>query len=312
MLIGNNPLALVKQLCDRKAGVAKREGKIALVIEGGSLRGVYSAGTLNALCDLGLSDSFDVILGTSSGGLNAMYFQSDEMEVAESIYYENAIDKQCLNLWKFPNVLDVKWLVEEWILNKKKFSEQVYSSDAAEVLVPVTEVETGTTRWFGSHRSSHEDFERSLVATSLTPLATDYKECIDGVEYNDGMIGAAIPIQKAIDEGCTGIVVCLTQPWGYRKKSASFLKKSFEHLRLSKYSEAYRRRYFERSVLYNDALDLAASGGGRVNTLVFSPKNTLELVGSLQRSEEQIRKSFAAAERNALEIWGRLTKGGDC
>ena len=53
---------------------------LALVVEGGGMRGAVSGGGLQALHDLGLRDAFDVVYGSSAGAINATYFLSGQRD----------------------------------------------------------------------------------------------------------------------------------------------------------------------------------------------------------------------------------------
>ena len=44
--------------------------RVALVIEGGGMRGVVSAAMTSAISRLGLTDCFDLVVGASAGALN--------------------------------------------------------------------------------------------------------------------------------------------------------------------------------------------------------------------------------------------------
>jgi hypothetical protein len=57
-----------------KPGARKDKFKIALAIEGGGMRGSVAAGMAAALEQLGLTDAFDVVYGSSAGALVGAYF----------------------------------------------------------------------------------------------------------------------------------------------------------------------------------------------------------------------------------------------
>ena len=69
--------------------------KRALVLSGGGTKGIYQAGAIEALKDLGLYD-FDMIIGTSVGALNAMFLVQDEFDKMLDMYEHIDINK-CTN-----------------------------------------------------------------------------------------------------------------------------------------------------------------------------------------------------------------------
>jgi len=50
--------------------------RVALVVEGGGMRGAVSGGMALALHELGLAGAFDAAYGSSAGTLNAMWLVS--------------------------------------------------------------------------------------------------------------------------------------------------------------------------------------------------------------------------------------------
>ena len=300
MPLGTDPKAVIDALIARKNGPSNDKRKIALVLEGGALRGVYSCGVVEALANLGFKDCFDVLLGTSAGALNCLYLLGNEMDVAQSIYYENAIDKRCLNLWKFPEILNVRWMISEFILKKKRFNDQVVYNSSTEILISTTNANSGETHWFSSLHSPREDFEKSILATAYTPIVCSQKENIGGELYNDGYVRAAIPVKKAIELGCTDIVVVPTQPWGYRKTKSGLLSRLYGKWRLRNYSNAYKAAYASRHHYYNEALDIAEHGGDGFRTLVLCPKSKDEVIGSLESSSDAVRKAGDIARDTTL------------
>lgn len=64
--------------------------KVALVVEGGGMRGCLSAGMVAALHYLGLEDTFDVIYGSSAGTVIGAYFNTRQLPwFGPEIYYDS-------------------------------------------------------------------------------------------------------------------------------------------------------------------------------------------------------------------------------
>src|SRR3954469_11055371 len=71
----SHPVARI--LCERAdagsvPGAREDSHRVALVLEGGGMRGVVSAGMVAALERLGMRDAFDLIVGSSAGAINGM------------------------------------------------------------------------------------------------------------------------------------------------------------------------------------------------------------------------------------------------
>ncbi len=280
---------------DRREGNSDPNCKVGLVLEGGSLRGVFSCGAAHALNKHGLANSFDVIIGTSSGALNGLYFPGNDEILASTIYEENATDPRCLNIWNFPEVLDVRWMITEWILDKKRFSDQAVYDGHHEIFISTTDTESGETRWFSSKKDSRKNFEKSICATAYTPIVCSQLENIDGRHYNDGYVNAALPIKKALDEGCTHVVVVPTQPWGYKKTRPGRLSGLYNSWRIRKLGNGYKQHFARRYDSYNEALRLAEFGSEKFHTLVLAPRTKQDIVGNLESNPKRVREAFEAS-----------------
>src|SRR5437899_2179565 len=72
--------------------------KIALVLEGGAMRGVVSGGMVAALENLGLRDSFDLVCGSSAGAIAGAYFVAGQARYGTTIFYKNINNRNFVDL----------------------------------------------------------------------------------------------------------------------------------------------------------------------------------------------------------------------
>src|SRR5581483_5782236 len=71
--------------------------KLALVVEGGGMRGIYSGGVMVSMEELGLSGVFDNVYGESAGGPNCCYFLSGQGKLGIRIYLEDLPSRKFVN-----------------------------------------------------------------------------------------------------------------------------------------------------------------------------------------------------------------------
>ncbi len=78
-------------LTNFEEGETRPDGrKVALVVEGGGMRGCVTAGMVTALYYLGLEDTFDVIYGSSAGTIIGAYFNTRQLPwFGPEIYYDS-------------------------------------------------------------------------------------------------------------------------------------------------------------------------------------------------------------------------------
>lgn len=82
---------VMQTLYERKATNRTNDGKkVALVIEGGGMRGVVGAGMATAVWYLGLADSIDAVYGSSAGSLVGAYFITRQLPYyGPEVYYKH-------------------------------------------------------------------------------------------------------------------------------------------------------------------------------------------------------------------------------
>jgi predicted patatin/cPLA2 family phospholipase len=279
--------------------------RMGVIFEGGALRGVVSAGYGLALSSLIDAESLFSIYGSSSGALNAIYFASGNLDVALKIYEENATDPRCTNIWKFPNVLNPDWLVDEWMFGERKFDLERVRSGNPDIWISLTDLDTGRPHYFNAKGADPALLRQAMKATAYAPLVSNGFQVIEGRRYGDGAISDAIPYDKAIADGCTHLICLLTRPAEYRK-SHTAIAKVLETLRLLNHTRQLRDAYFARDVEYSALLErIYVSGGPQdVPTLIIHPDRAGEAPGNLETSPgvigEKGRSAFTLA-REALQ-----------
>jgi len=272
------------------------DSKVGMIFEGGALRGVMSWAYSAALAEFIDPHAFARLYGSSSGALNAVYFLSGMSDIALSIYVENATDKKCTNMLKFPNVLDVDWLIDTWIFGAKKFPVEKILGNPIPITITLTRLLDGKPGYFDSATATGHTLNQAMKATCYTPLLSNGSQTIDGVVYGDGAIADAIPYDRALADGCTHIICLLTRPRGYRKNRNGFLSGLFSRLRLSHHTRDYRAAFIHSEADYNALLDRLHGGKDLpVPTLVVSPADRTEVPGNIETRPEVIEKHGVAA-----------------
>jgi predicted patatin/cPLA2 family phospholipase len=276
--------------------------RLALIVEGGAMRGAISSGTLDALYQLGFSNCFDEVWGNSAGALNASYFVSGQITLGTTIYYENAIDPNFINLWNWPDPLNVEWLIENWIGNGKTLDVSAVMRSGTDLYIAATNAETGKVRFFSNREGRPDIIIPALEASCSVPLFVTKKVIIDGVRYNDGLVEAAIPI-KYPAQNCTHVVAALTREHGYRKVNKKLLKWG-DNLVLRGYNAQYREQYQRKYLSYNSALDQLVSGKQPLYSLVIAPSEGDFILRNHENRSVPLKKAVDQAMRRVECIFG--------
>ncbi len=185
----------------------------ALCLQGGAMRGVFTAGVLDAFIDNDIE--FSDVYGISSGSKAMQYYPSKQRGYS----YKSDVDASkeermfnMANLIKGLPVIDMNYYIEE-IRNKK------YPLDMNSVLesfiklhIGCTNIETGKCEFF---LKDDPNFLDALVASCSLPVLQPIVD-IRGKKYLDGGISEPIPYKEAMKDGFEKIVIVSTRGKGYR------------------------------------------------------------------------------------------------
>jgi predicted patatin/cPLA2 family phospholipase len=190
---------------------------LALVIEGGGMRGVVSGGMVTALQAMKLRSVFDLVVGTSAGALAGAYFIADQAPLGTSIYYEDLVHGDFVNYRRFLTrkgpLVSLEFLLDDVMIRRKPLDlELVLNSD-----VPLTVVTTSTVDYRPAAFSDFADADflrEALRASSRIPFASGDPVQLNGVGYVDGSVSQSIPWKTALDLGATHVLALRTRPEG--------------------------------------------------------------------------------------------------
>lgn len=217
-----SPHPVVRRLRSRaRAGSrpgCRRDGaRVALVIEGGGLSGVVSAGMATALEELGLVDAFDAVYGTSAGAYNGAYLLAGQAAYGTSIYYENINGREFVDRWRplrGKPMVSIDFLVDRVVRRQKiLYGHRVIGSP-----IPLGVVVAPTDRDAARVVRGFEDAEAlyaALRATAKIPILAGGPVRWNGAAYFDGGVVEPIPFRPAIDDGHTHLLVLLSSPVDY-------------------------------------------------------------------------------------------------
>lgn len=271
-------------------GASDNSARVGVIFEGGALRGVVSCGYGMALRPYLMPHCLSCLYGTSSGALNSIYYLTDELSTALTIYSENATDKRCTNVLRFPDVLDVDWLIDNWIFGEKRFNLSRASHNVCSANIIVTALRDGRPYYFNALALDDRRLNQVMKATAYAPLLTRQVQVIDGVAYGDGAVTDALPYQRAIADGCTHIICLLTRPPEYRKGRGSMLMHALKALRLRSHTAAYRSAYWNGEANYNRAMEALYSPQDSLPpTLIISPSDRSDYPGNIETDPTRVR-----------------------
>ncbi len=180
-----------------------------LVLQGGGMRAVYSAGAIVPLIEYGFSDSFEHVVGSSAGAINGAYFIDQRTETMLA-YTEDLTNKKFVNLLRRDKKVDIDYVIDSVLKPKRPIGIESLRNAHTKLHVVVTDAKNGKGVVISDHHKFTEIYEE-FRATAALPLLYDKPVLVAGKYYIDGGVADLLPIDVAIQLGCTDIVVVLTQ-----------------------------------------------------------------------------------------------------
>ncbi|QYJ91915.1 patatin-like phospholipase family protein [Shewanella halotolerans] len=267
----------------------------ALVLEGGGLRAIYTAGVLDAFLAAGIH--FQYLVGVSAGAIYPASYLSRQMGRNLTIQQSFLADKRYMglkHLLRTGNYVNTDFTYRRMAHELVPYDFDAFANSEAEFKVGAFNCLTGETDFFGmADFADHDSFLEVLIASSSLPFISK-PTVIDGTPYLDGGIGAPIPLAKAREDGFKRQVVILTQEQDYRKSAfkAKWLAKRL-YRRYPKVASALLARH----QVYNQALDDLAKAQVDGSALVLQPATPL----GLSRLERDVSKVEAVYRRGLEE-----------
>ncbi len=278
-----------------------------LVVQGGGMRGIYSMASLMALEELGFGKSFDHVLGSSAGAINGAYFLAGQAKLAVTVYLDDISNRNFINYFRFSKIADIDFLVDS-VLKKQKYLDTdkvIHSSSTLHIIL--TDFKTGEAKVF-SNRDKGLDLMESMRATASMPILYNRVIYVNGSGYIDGGISDSIPLFRAIDLGCTDIVVVLTRPLSFRRKRPGVFIRFFELPFIRKYPDKVKNILLSEDQYFNCTMDHLENPGklkSDIRVLVIYPSDTSKMVSRTTKSRRDLLKCALMGRndtRNALKF----------
>lgn len=274
--------------------------KTGLVLEGGAMRGMFTAGVLDVFMENGIK--FDGAVGVSAGAAFGCSFKSGQ--IGRSVRYNILFcrDKRYCSyrsLFTTGDMYGAQFCYHDLPEKYDIFDLRAYSENPMEFYVVCTDVETGKAFYKKCDSFDGENIEYMRASASM-PLVSRIVEA-GGRRLLDGGIADSVPIKFFEDAGYDRNVVILTREAGYIKKKNPLMpvvKRVF-----AEYPN-FIRAMRERHEVYNDTLKYISEKEARGELLVIRPPRALEL----KRSEHDAVKLMKAYYEGRKEAECRLSE----
>ena len=253
---------------------------IGLVLEGGAMRGLYTAGVLDVFLENNIK--VDGIIGVSAGVLFGVNYLSKQKGRAIRYNKKFAKDKRYMGMRSFlttGNIINKDFAYYEIPFKIDVFDEKTFEKSNTDFWATVTNIETGEAEYLKLN-NVFEQMEL-LRATSAMPIVSEIIE-IDGKKYLDGGVSDSIPVEKCKSMGYDKIIVVLTRTIEYRKKKSSSAIAKIKYKEYPKLIETMENRYKK----YNETVEKIIDMENKKEIFVIRPSKDLKI----KRIEKDVDK----------------------
>ena len=284
--------------------------KIGLVLEGGGVRGAYTAGALAWLSENHIT--FDYHVGISSGAVYLCCYLTGKTQSAKNMATIYAADPKLVGIYALLHCgyyVDYRKIFKEDLIEKEQLSMKKIKEEHMPMEVGAYDLGKGETVYFGSQDLDENlDLLRGTCALPVASEVVDY----NGLRLLDGGITKMIPIERALEQGCTKALIITTKPASFvRKPSSKIVRFMMKHL----YKECpqVEKDYAVRHINYykqRKIIDDMVEKGTAVNIYPSREIKVSRWKGDPERCTELYTLGYQDMEAHKEEILKFLDKGG--
>ena len=273
--------------------------KVGLVLEGGGLRGIFTAGVIDCLLDKNVE--MDYVVGVSAGSCNAFeYIGKQRGYIKSCLIQKNKFESfygvpQMIESHKY---VDLDKVFDEYS-KKYGFDYDAFINNPIEWEMVVSNINTGKAEYM--HSDNKDEAVLIGKASCSLPGLTSPRQIGDYL-YLDGGICDSIPVQRALDMGCDKVVVVLTRKKGNFSVTNEATKILFRRL-YAEYPE-FVQALMDRNDLYVSQVKLAEELERQGKAIIIRP--TMQEVGRLESDEKALMLSYYHGYTKAKEYTDKI------
>lgn len=275
--------------------------KTGLVLEGGAMRGLFTAGVIDVLMENNIK--FNGAIGVSAGAAFGCNYKSGQ--IGRVIRYSKrfANNKKYASLWALLTTGDYfgAEYAYHFIPNKLDIVDfETFRNNPMEFWAVATNVGSGKAVYRQLNTLDYEELEFVRASASM-PLVSNIVK-LNGQRLLDGGVADSIPLAFFQKQGYQRNVVVLTQPKGYRKQPNKLMP--LMHLQLHRHPKMLKA-LAERHIMYNKEVDLVLQEERKGNVFVLQPQIKLT-IGHTSHNPKKMQETYEHGRKVATEELEKL------
>ena len=278
--------------------------KTGLVLEGGGLRGVFSAGVMDVLMEEGIE--FDGAIGVSAGAAFGCNYKSRQPRRAILYNMKFAKDPRYSSMRSLiatGDLFNAQFCYHDIPEKLYPFDWEAFRQNPMEFYLVCTDVETGEPVYHLCDNDDDWEMLEWFRASGSMPMVSRVVE-IGGRKLLDGGLSDSIPLRFMEQQGYERNVVILTRPSTYIKKSSPLTRVIGRSLH--KYPNAVKA-LMERHTNYNETLAYIRQREAGKFAFVIRPETDLD-VGRVEHDRLKIKEAYKAGRRAARKRLNALRR----
>lgn len=277
-----------------------KKEKTGLVLEGGGLRGIFTAGVLDFFLEKNIE--FDGCIGVSAGSCHACSYLSKQYKRAFNVSVDYLDDKRYCSMHSLITTGDlfgVDFVYGEIPDKLNPIDNEAFMKSRTRFQAVITNCRTGEAEY-----PDVKDFRTDTVyirASSSLPFLSKMVK-INGELYLDGGVSDSIPIKKSIENGNTKNIIIMTRDKKYRKKQSKLGKISaIRYKKYPKFVELMNTRFSR----YNEILEYIYELERQGKVFIIQPETPLNL-GRIEKNREKLTNVYNIGHKEAEKRYSAM------
>ena len=270
--------------------------KVGLVLEGGGMRGLYTAGVIDIMLDHDFEP--DVVCGTSAGvtfGINLLSKQRGRV-----LRYNKRFvgDRRYISFHS--------WLTTGNMINKEfaydllpreldPFDEEAFAASKTKFYATITNMHTGQAEYVHLKNAwAQMDVVRASASLPIISRPVEWQ----GQKYLDGGLADNIPLDQCLEQGCDKVIIVLTRPMGYVREEKLT---TITRLCYPRYKNLHRT-VASRNENYNRRLEQILQLEREGKVFVFRPSEEIS-ISRLEKDPVRLERVYNLGINDATRHW---------
>ena len=270
--------------------------KLGLVLEGGGMRGLYTAGVLDVMMDHQFMP--DIVCGTSAGVTFGVNLLSQQRGRVLRYNYRYVGDRRYISLHSWlttGNMINRDFAYDLLPRELDPFDEETFEKSSAEFYATITNMRTGQAEYVRiTNTWKQMDVIRASASLPIICQPVEWQ----GEQYLDGGIADNIPLDKCLELGCDKVIIVLTRPIDYVRndRMTSLCRLCYPNYK------ALLRTIEERNANYNARIQQICQLEKEGRVFVIRPSENRP-VGRLEQDPDKLRALYDLGISDATRLW---------